>query len=260
MKRNKKNTLFIQQLTRSRKFHVDTKIHNYNLSKTSPYSTWPDAWKKIYYKAYPRFEQVILPEPKCYKYDLINVLFNRESCRKFSTQPLTREHFSDFLYFVGGMKNFVKRDNSTKRFYPSAGGRYPLEIYPFIFNVEHINSSIYHYHIKTHSLEIILKPPVFADTFKQFSQPWMKKAAALIIVTAIFDRTEIKYKDRGYRHILTEYGHIAQNAYLMATALNFGCCSIGGFIDDGLNKLLDVDGIEESVIGVITIGNKDTNK
>ena len=71
-----------------------------------------------------------------------------------------------------------------------------------------------------------------------------------------FDRTEMKYRARGYRHIFTEYGHLAQNMYLICAALGLGICSIGGFIDDGLNKILDIDGRIESVIGVIAIGNK----
>ena len=90
----------------------------------------------------------------------------------------------------------------------------------------------------------------------QFNQKWIKKSAMLIIVTAIFERTTTKYGDRGYRHILTEYGHIAQNVYLLSSAFGLGCCSIGGFIDNGLNKLLDIDPVDESVIGVIAVGSE----
>ena len=84
--------------------------------------------------------------------------------------------------------------------------------------------------------------------------PWIRKASALIAVSSVFDRTEEKYDNRGLRHIYTEYGHCAQNVSLITTELGLGACSIGGFIDDGLNELLDFDKIDESIIGVIAIG------
>lgn len=244
------------KLSKSRKFHIDTKISDFESFKKTPYASWPEVWKRIYYKAYPRFEQVILPNSSSIKLGLQEALIKRESCRSFSKAPIKLPKFSDLLFYSAGLKAFIKKDSSAKRFYPSAGARYPLEIYPFVFKVEKLNSGIYHYHLKTHSLETILREPFSNEAFEQFNQLWIRRSATLLVVSAVFARTETKYKDRGYRHILTEYGHIAQNFYLVSTALNLGCCSIGGFNDDGLNKLLDIDGIEESVIGVIAIGNK----
>ena len=114
--------------------------------------------------------------------------------------------------------------------------------------------AIYHYHIKSHSLEKIYDRPFLNTTMKQFNQPWIRKASILLVISSIFDRTEEKYGDRGLRYIYTEYGHYAQNISLITSELGLGACSIGGFIDDGLNKLLDFDKIDESVIGVIALG------
>jgi len=47
-----------------------------------------------------------------------------------------------------------------------------------------------------------------------------------------------------------------QNIYLISACLDIGCCPTGGFLDDGYNSLLDLDGIEESVVGVVAIGAK----
>lgn len=245
----------VNKPSKSRKFHNNTKIHDFSAVQ-APYYAWPETWKKIYYKAYPRLDQIILPIPSNRKFDLRNILINRESCREFSKRPIRLIDFTDLLYYSVGMRKIIKKDGSTKRTYPSAGARYPLEVYPFIFNVDGIKSSIYHYHLKTHSLEVVLDKSFFSQTMKQFNQSWIRKSALLLVISAIFDRTEGKYKDRGYRHILTEYGHVAQNIYLMSTALGLSCCSIGGFVDDGLNKILDLDGRDESVVGVIAVGNK----
>ncbi|MBI2641390.1 nitroreductase family protein [Candidatus Roizmanbacteria bacterium] len=66
----------------------------------------------------------------------------------------------------------------------------------------------------------------------------------------------MKYKDRGYRHVMMETGIMTQNIHLVSQALHLGCCAISGFIDDCINKLLDIDGREESVTTVLAVGNK----
>lgn len=246
----------ILELSESRKFNNATKIQDLSVNKRASPNLWPRAWKKIYYKAYPRFKQVMLPKPKKMKANLFTILMKRESRRSFSNKRPTPSQLSNLLYYSSGMKNIFAKDGSTKRMYPSAGARYPLEVYPFIFNCERIKNGIYHYHLKTHSLELITKEPFFDQTIRQFGQSWIRKSAILIVVSAVFGRTEMKYKDRGYRHILTEYGHVAQNFYLVGKSLKLEVCSIGGFVDNGLNKLLDIDGVDESVIGVIAVGIK----
>lgn len=65
-----------------------------------------------------------------------------------------------------------------------------------------------------------------------------------------------KYKERGYRFVLLDAGHIGQNLYLMATALDLSVVSIGGFFDDDVNDLLRLDGVNESALYVIAVGQK----
>ena len=244
----------VEKLPKSRKFHISTNIDNLKNFKKTPRESWPQEWKKIYYKAYPRFDQTILPNPTRTKIDLEKTILERVSYRNFSKRKISLNDFSDLIYYSVGMKNLI--NSKGKRNYPSAGARYPLEVYPFIFNVENIRKGIYHYHVKTHSLETILNNISKKHILDQFDQSWIKKSALLLVISALFDRTEVKYKNRGYRHVLTEYGHIAQNFYLVGTGLGLGVCSIGGFRDNGLNEFLDIDGVDESVVGVVAIGNK----
>lgn len=85
------------QLPKSRQFHINTKIHdNQPVKKTDP-ATWPEAWRKIQYKAYPRLDQVILPKPSKRKYDLRQALMERKSTREFSKKPMKLSVFSDLL-------------------------------------------------------------------------------------------------------------------------------------------------------------------
>ena len=79
-------------------------------------------------------------------------------------------------------------------------------------------------------------------------------AAFTFLLGANFWRNQWKYYERGYRVILLDCGHVAQNLHMMATAYNLGSCCLMGFIDDEINKLLELDGIVENAMYLITVG------
>jgi SagB-type dehydrogenase family enzyme len=137
----------------------------------------------------------------------------------------------------------------SAKIYPSGGARYPLEIYLFSLNSEHRKESIII--IFVHSLEILSQEN---STKGSIIKKWAL-AGSMIVITGVFERNIVKYGDRGYRHVLVEAGHIAQNFYLNAAAEDIAISGIGGYVDDDFHKLLDVDGIEESVIYILTTGN-----
>ena len=242
------------KLSLSQSFHESTKIRT--VSKTIDENEWPESWKKIYFKGYPRFPEIVLPKPKLSQnISLKQVLQQRHSFRDFSLKPLKVQDISDLLFYSSNVRKY-ESSWSANRFYPSAGSRYPLEVYPIILNSEGIGSGVYHYYIKRHSLEVLVRNNFRRELRGSFFSDWINRSGILLFISAVFPRTQAKYGVRGYRHILTEVGHLTQNLYLVATSLKLGCCSIGGYLDDKLNELLDLDGLEESIIGITAIGNK----
>ena len=88
-------------------------------------------------------------------------------------------------------------------------------------------------------------------------QNTIPRAASLtIFITPLFERSVFKYGERGYRFVLLEAGHVAQNLNLVATALGFGCLNIGGFFDREIDQFLALDGIAHSTIYMMAIGKK----
>lgn len=245
------NEIIGSRLFLSESFHNKTKIGK-TRTEISP-EKWPDTWKTIYFKSYPRFDEIILPNPSLSSTtSLKHGLINRQSNRNFSRKPLELSTLSTLIYYSAGVKD--KKLQSFSRFYPSAGGRYPLETYLISLNTD-IPKGVYHYYLKNHSLEELLTFAKF-DFDKYFvPQKWIKKTACFIIIAAVFKRMTIKYGDRGYRHVLAEAGHLAQNFYLVSAALSLSCCAIGGYIEHKLEELLDIDGVDESVVYVLAIGN-----
>lgn len=241
------------KLSPLQKFNEIAKLQK--LAKSDDPKNWPEDWKKVHFKGYPRLPAIKLPSPFIdKKIPFIDVFSRRKSNREFSGQGIGFQEISSLLFYSCGVREKVNNSISF-RFYPSAGARYPLEIYPILLRGNReINQGVYHYHVRTHSLEILFASSFKRSLFRCFSQPWIKKAAMLVAISAVFFRTETKYGTRSYRYIMSESGHLSQNLYLTSTALKLGCCSIGGYRDNDLDKILDIDGLEESTIGVVAVG------
>ena len=65
-----------------------------------------------------------------------------------------------------------------------------------------------------------------------------------------------RYGERGYRYVYLDAGHVCQNLYLAAQSVNSGVCAIGAFDDDELNKLIGLDGEEQFVAYLATVGKR----
>lgn len=234
------------------KFHILTKMKKF--PEDISIDQFPKEWTAIDYKGYRRLNKIVLPQPNSVfpkGISLYKALVERQSRRTFRVGKVTLDVISPLLHFSAGLKN-RRNAQSPQRFYPSGGGRYPLELYLISINTE-LPRGVYHYNVRNHSLEELLLLEKF-NYQRYFHQQWGRRASFIMIMTAIFNRNVIKYSDRGYRHVLSETGHLAQNFYLNSVALNLNCSSIGGYKDDEVNRLLDVDGRSESVVYAMAFG------
>lgn len=231
------------------KFHEKIKLKSNQ--KIKDMSDWPSTWIQVFFKGYPRFEEILLPKPLVPKTSLGNVLFERKSSRTFTKKTINLEKISSLLYFSAGLRK-KSEEQRGNRFYPSGGARYPLEVYVVSLNTD-LAKGIYHYYLKTNSLEKLAEIEEF-DFGEYFVYEDIINPAFLIIITAVFPRSTIKYRDRGYMHTLIEAGALLQNFYLNASALSLGICGLGGFFDDKFNDLLDLDGQSETTIMTLVSG------
>jgi len=215
----------------------------------------PGSWIKIYFKTYPRLDRVFLKKAKTTKSKLRKILLNRRSIRQFSGFSLSKEELSYLLFLSSGLTHLGKTVDESKRPYPSAGGRYPLEIYPIVLNCEEMEKGLYHYNVKENSLELLLQKDLNKWLTKVTSgEKWIEKSSVVFIISGVLDRTRIKYGDKGYRLALIETGHLSQNILLLATEMGLDSYPLGGFIDKEVNNLLDIDLQKEVALYMIAIG------
>lgn len=122
-------------------------------------------------------------------------------------------------------------------------------------SVEGLEQGIYHFRPRSFDLEFLKKGDYSNDlAIAALSQAMITRAQVTFIWTALFERSKWKYRQRAYRYIYMDSGHIAENLYLAGEALDLGVCTIGAFFDDMANSLIGIDGENESVIYMATVG------
>lgn len=217
------------------------------------YMDWAN--KPDLYKKYPFAGSFKLPK----KFTLqslptIEALRKRRSIRSFSSRPLSLQELSFLLWASTGIQR--KERDYEFRTTPSAGALYPIETYLIVNKVEGLSEALYHYNIEEHALEELRTGDLGEEAAQAaLEQKICAEAPIVLIWTAIFERTKWKYAQRGYRYVYLDAGHIAQNLALAATSVGLGSCQIGAFFDDEINRILRIDGINESVLYLSVVGH-----
>jgi SagB-type dehydrogenase family enzyme len=183
------------------------------------------------------------------------VLQKRRSIRDYAPGPLTLRELSSLLWATQGITE--KAFSAWYRTAPSAGALHPIDTYLVVNRIEGLDPGIYFLDVAGFSLETRKEGNFSLPIARAALEQEMVKAAAVVFVwVAVIERSRQKYRQRAYRYIYLDCGHIGQNLYLAATAMNLGCCGIGAFFDDEVNDLLGVDGQEETAIYLATVGRK----
>jgi SagB-type dehydrogenase family enzyme len=198
-----------------------------------------------------------LPAPENIKIrslDLRRAIEGRRSIRNYSQEPLTIEELSYLLWVTQGVVQVTR--GATFRNVPSAGARHALETYLLINNVRDVPVGIYRFLAIEHKLVVINTDPDIADRVMEgcLGQDFIRKSAVTFIWTADAYRMKWRYGERGHRYLHLDAGHACQNLYLGAGSLDCGVCAIAAFSDDDMNDLLGLDGVEQFVIYVATVG------
>jgi SagB-type dehydrogenase family enzyme len=188
---------------------------------------------------------------------LREVLLGRSSCRCFAAEPMERSDLANLLHGAYGVLSRIDLwGEFCQRPVPSGGGLYPLELYVLAQRVKGLDGGVYHYVPLGHLLEVVRPDPLPSHLTSEIflGQPYLVNAAAVVVIAAVVERSLWKYEDRGYRYILLEAGHVAQNLNLCSEALGVGSLNLGGFFDQDLMALLKLDPHQEIVLYAVALG------
>ena len=197
-------------------------------------------------------ERIKLPEPRYESETSVEeALIQRRSIRDYSGENLTLEELSQLLWAAQGIT--APWGGRTA---PSAGALYPLELYVVVGTVEGLDKGVYRYRPEEHELEKVKDGDVRAELADAaLGQGFIKDAAIDIVFTAVYERTTVKYRERGIRYVYMEAGHAAQNVYLQAVALDLGTVTIGAFFDDDVRAVVGMQE-HENPLYIMPVGRK----
>ena len=160
----------------------------------------------------------------------------RRSVRAFAPDTLATETLGQLLWAAVGTTG---TDRFTHRTVPSAGALYPLEAHLLTAR------GVARYHAQTpaarhaHALEWRQAHDRRSELARAaLGQPWVARAPAVIVLTAVPERTAVKYGARAERYVAIEVGCACQNVLLQATALGLGAVPVGAFTDEAVARVL----------------------
>ncbi len=129
---------------------------------------------------------------------------------------------------------------------PSAGALYPCEIYLAALGIKGLPAGLYHYNLEEHSLAKLrpLEPRESGGTW-----------ALTFFISVIFFRTSWKYRERAYRYLLLDSGHVLENLILALEATRTPHRALLDFQDDKVNSFLGLEPKQEVCLAVVEAGD-----
>ena len=169
----------------------------------------------------------------------------RRSVRRYAPGDLSLEQIGQLLWAAQG----ITGDRVALRAAPSAGACHPLEFYVCRA------SGVWHYeprhHRLTRHLEQDIRGPLAAAAW---GQQFIAEAPCVFAISAIFERTTRRYRERGrLRYVPIDVGHAAQNLLLQAVALELVSVPVGAFDDAAVRQVLGLPRQEE-LLYILPVG------
>lgn len=196
---------------------------------------------------------VHLPPPRLPPVPLDEALRRRRSARAFGPGQVSLPDVSSLLAAACGV-TARPAEGPALRSVPSGGALYPLELYVLAARVEGLEPALHHFDPLRHVLERMPEgnPGGPLSPYREA----LDAAGLLVVVTGVFWRSRFKYGLRGYRFTLLEAGHVGQSLLLAAAALELAALPVGGFYDRRVERLLGVDGVNESALYAFALGKR----
>lgn len=210
-------------------------------------------YDKIYSYTIPSFTEGIFKTIK-----------QRRTVRHFDcVRPVSQEELMICLYAGLGIVKF--RDvppmgQMPMKMTPSGGARNPFDALILCRNVKGLPTGIYQYSAVEHSLGLVNDQIEYDPASLLGDQLWINNAAVVVFLVANFERTMWKYSHPvGYKAIMLEAGHIAQNIILAANEQGFYGSPTAAVISSRFEKVVKEKNIYKSCVYAIVMGYAQEN-
>ncbi len=165
-----------------------------------------------------------------------------------SGRPLRLNTLSEILLLSYGVSR-TGYANGAPFFFrtvPSAGGLYPCHLYLAVRCMDGLETGLYYCNMIQGFLGLIQKGenPVQGKNEPSFS----------LIITGEFFNSSWKYRERAFRYILLDSGHLTENISLAVKALGRFFSIDYDFDDEKMLRLLSLDNTKEVPLACVNVG------
>lgn len=196
------------------------------------------------YKIYSNAEYIPLPRPVEFPRATPQHTADPHSQRPSNRRALTIDRLSVILALTYGITGYVRTggDIFHYRSAPSAGALYPVEIYMAVGAIDGLGSGLYHYDVSGHRLCRLRSENImpFADGCiagsGADSQPHV-----CFFLSAVTFRSAWKYRQRAFRYLLLDTGHVLENLLMALKAEGASATVHYDIHGDRANRLLGFD-------------------
>jgi len=190
-------------------------------------------------------EQTIqLPAPKLKgRMSLEEAIAARRSRRAYRADPVKLAEAGQLLWAAQGITD----PEEQKRAAPSAAALYPLETYLVATKVDGLAPGVYKYRPEEHDLVLQTGGNLRRELAASIGQDCVRFSACVLVFAGVYERSTMRFGERGIRYVHMEAAHAAENAQLQATALHLGSVMIGSFKEHEIHRILGLPEGEEPV-------------
>jgi len=229
-------------------YHKQTSYNRYNMS---PHNL---DWGNVpaLYKNYPQLPCVALQPAKTSPDISLKQVFEINGSDDRQT-AVNFENLSMILALAYGITARRRHGAQTYcyRSAPSAGALYPCEVYVAADSMAGLPAGLYNYHVKKSSL-VRLRPGAWVQQIDDaLTAPVGECPAVSFVIAGIFFRSAWKYRDRAFRYLLLDAGHLIENLVLALSALGYSYSVHYDFDDRSMERILGIDNEREVCLGCI---------
>jgi len=209
------------------------------------------------FKVYPELEPIALPRDFTTSTRPALAALAEPGAAAGDGPRLDRAALARLLYFSAGVLR-RKTYPGGEIYYRAAactGALYHIDLYIVCGPLADLEAGVYHFGPHDFALRRLRAGDHRGAVVEATAhEPAVAVAPALVAFTSTFWRNAWKYEARAYRHCFWDGGTLLANLLAVAAAVALPARIVLGFVDDELNRLLDLDTAREVTLGLVALG------
>jgi SagB-type dehydrogenase family enzyme len=236
----------------ARRFHDATAHTPYSVRSSTHTLDWDI--KPFPFKLYSELSAI--PLPRAFDPISVDTFVALDPARRGPAAPLTLARLAALLYYSAGVtrKKAYPGAEMLFRAAASTGALYQTEVYVVVGAVAGLDAGLYHFCPGDFALRRLREGDVRGALAEAAADETIGRAAATVVLSAIYWRNTWKYQARGYRHLFWDSGTMLANLLAAASALGQAPRVDTGFVDRDVNRLLGIDAEHEAALELVVLG------